>query len=54
MHETYSLKKFELLGDDVYCTVPEALAPTYAVLAKPTISIGEDGQPIVGAPIQVN
>ena len=26
------------------------IAQTYAVLEKPTISIGEDGQPIVGAP----
>ena len=55
MHKTFGLKKFEqLLRDDVYCTVPEALAQTYAVLVKPTISIGEDGQPIVGAPIKVN
>ena len=53
MHETYGLKKFEqLLRDDVYCL--EALAQTFAVLVKLTISIGEDGQPIVGAPIQVN
>ena len=55
MHETYSLKTFEqLLRDDVYCTVPEALAQTYAVLVKRTITVGEDDQPIVGAPIQVN
>ena len=53
MHETYGLKKFEqLLRDDVYCTVAEAFAQTYAVLAQPT-SVGEDGEPIVGAPIQV-
>ena len=55
MHETYSLKTFEqLLRDDVYCTVPEALAQTYTVPVKPTITIGEDGQPIVGALIQVD
>ena len=54
MHETYGLKKFEqLLRDDVYCTVPEAFTQTYAVLAQPTTSVGEDGEPIVGAPIQV-
>ena len=54
MHETYGLKKFEqLLRDDVYCTVAEAFAQTYAVLAQSTTSVSEDGEPIVGAPIQV-
>ena len=44
MHETYGWRNVNNYSKMMY------IAQTYAVLVKPTISIGEDGQPIVGAP----
>ena len=39
----------QLLRDDVYCAVPEALSQIYGVLAAPTLTVGEAAHPIVGA-----
>ena len=41
-NETCGFKKFEqVLSDDVYCTVPEALAHSYGVLASPAVTTNE-------------
>ena len=56
-HPTNGLQKFEhLLRTDRYCTVPEALAQTFLVLASPTMTISEkaDQPPTVSPPLQVD
>ena len=53
-NETCGLKKFEkVLSDDVYCTVPEALAQSYGVLASPTVTMNDEGVPTVVPQVQV-
>ena len=52
-NETCGFKKFEqVLSDDVYCTVPEALAQSYGIFASPTVTTNE-GIPAVVPPVQV-
>ena len=44
LHDTHGLKKFEeLLREDAYCSVTEALSQTYGVLASPSLETKEDG-----------
>ena len=54
-NETCGFKKFEeVLTDDVYCTVPEALAQTYGVVCSPSLAMNEEGVPAVVPPVQVS
>ena len=54
-NETCGLKKFEeVLSDDVYCTVPEALAQSYGVVCSPSVAMNEEGVPAVVPPVQVS
>ena len=46
LHSTHGLKKFEeLLREDAYCSVTEALSQTYGVLASPSLETKEDDPP---------
>jgi len=55
LHSTHGLKKFEeLLREDAYCSVTEALSQTYGVLASPSLETKEDGPPNVTAPLLVS
>ena len=55
-HPTNGLQKFEhLLRTDRYCTVPEAFAQTFLILASPTMKVSDkaDEPPTVSPPLQV-
>ena len=55
LHSTHGLKKFEeLLREDAYCSVTEALSQTYGVLASPSLESKEDAPPNVTAPLLVS
>ena len=55
LHSTHGLKKFEeLLREDAYCSVTEALSQTYGVLASQSLETKEDAPPNVTAPLLVS
>ena len=49
-----NLRVEEVLSDDMYWTVPEALAQSYGVLCSPSVAMNEEGVPAVVPPVQVS